>query len=105
MTGVGSTALSEPWLIGSWQVLRCDKPLEIQPGTRMHFGHGQRLDYAIPAVDRMVTVTLRWWLDGELLHTEHQDGSNPVQVRVTLGAADVLMFDFDGPRAWFVRAR
>jgi hypothetical protein len=105
VTGVDFGANSELWLIGSWQVLRCDKPLEIQPGTRMHFGHGQRLDYAIPTVDRMVTVTLRWWLEGEMLHTEHQDGSNPVQVRVSLGEGDVLMFDFDGPRAWFVRAR
>jgi hypothetical protein len=96
---------SADWLIGSWQLLRCDAPLEILPGTRMHFATDKQLEYAIPAEGRLMRVTLRWRVDGAVLHTEHFDGSNPVDVGIARGEADVLTFDFGGPRAWFVRAR
>ena len=98
-------ALSARWLIGTWQLLRCEAPLEIQPGTRMHFAAEGSLVYSIPTLDRILTVELRWRLDASILHTTHLDGSNPVQVRVAVGDAEVLVIDFDGPRAWFVRAQ
>ena len=105
MTGAGNREVSAPWLIGTWQLLRCEAPLEIQPGTRMQFAADESLEYAIPTADQLLTVTMRWRLDGAVLHTMHEDGSNPVEVRVSLGDADVMAFDFDGARAWFVRAR
>ena len=102
---VSSYDTSTDWLIGTWQLLRCEPPLEIQSGTRMQFGANDDLEYSIPAGDRLLHVTLKWRLDGAILHTVHEDGSNPVQVAIAHGDADVLMFDFGGPRAWFVRAR
>jgi hypothetical protein len=105
VTGDASGLVSAEWLIGTWQLLRCEAPLEIEPGTRMHFATDDRLEYSIPTADRPLQVTLQWRLEGDILHTQHADGSNPVQVRVTHGEADVMTFDFDGARAWFVRAR
>ena len=104
VTSHASAELSAQWLIGTWQLLRCEAPLEIQPGTRMRFAADNSLEYTIPTLDRLVNVTLNWRLDGGILHTQHADGSNPVQARVAHGDVDVMTFDFDGARAWFVRA-
>ena len=94
---------STAWLLGVWHVLRCEPPVEIQLGTRMQFSANDDLEYAIPAGDGLLRVTLKWRVDGGILHTAHADGSNPVQVAIAHGEADVLTFDFGGPRAWFVR--
>ena len=95
----------DAWLIGTWQLIRSEAPIEIQPGTRMRFGADSNLEYAIPTGDRTLSVILRWSLDGDALRTLHADGSNPVDVRVSLSEADVLTIDFDGARAWFSRLR
>ena len=104
MTGPKNDTTTDAWLIGTWHVMRSEAPIEIQPGTRMHFGADGNLEYAIPTGGQILSVVLRWNLDGEMLRSVHTDGSNPVAVRVSRGEADVLTFDFDGPRAWFVRA-
>ncbi|MBC7843628.1 MAG: hypothetical protein H7099_15010 [Gemmatimonadaceae bacterium] len=101
----GPTEDTASWLIGTWQLLRCETPLEIQSGTRMHFAADERLDYAIPTPEGLFRVTMRWSLARGVLLTVHDDGSNPVEVGATLEAGDVLTFDFGGPRAWFVRAQ
>ncbi|MES3034267.1 MAG: hypothetical protein V4813_09745 [Gemmatimonadota bacterium] len=91
-------------LVGTWRLLRCEAPLEIQPGTTMRFGADGTLDYVIPTGDGVLRVALRWRLDAGTLHTMHEDGSNPVTVAASIGEADVLAFDFGGPRAFFVRS-
>lgn len=116
MDGCGGTtarAMTEPtvpgpstdWILGTWQLLRCDPELELQPGTRMHFGADQRLQYTIPTADAALRADLVWHFADGVLQTNLDDGSNPVLVRATLEAADVLTFDFGGRLAWFVRAR
>ncbi|MCC7053881.1 MAG: hypothetical protein IT355_11525 [Gemmatimonadaceae bacterium] len=97
------TASHADWILGTWQLLRCEPPLDIEPGTRMQFEHPHRLAYSIPTANGPLHVILRWAVHGSTLHTAHEDGSNPVQVAVTRGDADVLTYDFGGPRAWFVR--
>lgn len=96
--------LTPDTLVGTWQLVRCESPLEIQPGTQMQFAATHLLTYVIPTAEGALRVTLRWRLDGDMLHTEHEDGSNPVAVGAGIGAADVLTFDFGGPRAFFVRS-
>jgi len=90
-------------IVGSWQLLRCESPLEIEPGTRMEFRADAQLAYLIPTSTGPLQVTLRWRVADGVLHTVHPDGSNPVQVLTGFGDADVLTFDFGGPRAWYVR--
>ena len=90
-------------VVGTWQLLRCEAPLEIEPETRMEFCNDAQLMYLIPTATGPLQVTLRWRVANGMLHTVHEDGSNPVQVRIALGDADVLTFDFGGPRAWYVR--
>jgi hypothetical protein len=90
-------------LHGAWQLLRCETPLELEPETRMEFGPDGALTYRIPTAGGQLQVVLRWRLEVGVLHTQLEDGSNPVQVPVSLGEAGVLQFDFGGPRAWFAR--
>jgi hypothetical protein len=47
---------------------------------------------------------MRWRVEKGKLHTMHEDGTNPVAVRAVVGEAEILSFDFDGPRAFFVRS-
>ena len=100
MTGLHLTVDA---LLGTWQLVRCEAPLEMQPGTQMCFDVENQLTYLIPTADGALRVTLRWRLELATLHTMHEDGSNPVSVAASLGAAEVLAFDFGGPRAFFVR--
>jgi hypothetical protein len=95
---------SAEWILGTWQLLRCEPPLDIEPGTRMQFDMPDRLTYSIPTANGPLHVVLHWSVNGRALHTVHPDGSNAVRVDVTHDEADVLTYDFGGPRAWFVRA-
>ncbi len=103
-SGVAPDA-SASWLPGTWTVLRCEAPLEIEPGTRMQFGADGQLEYAIPTGEGVIRVSLCWTLSGGVLRTTLDDGSNAIEVGASLGEGDVLVFDFDGPRAWFVRTQ
>lgn len=104
MTESSGPVGTEDWILGCWQLLRADAALELQTGTRMHFGADQRLEYSIPTDDRPLHLMLQWRLENGILHTQLEDGSNPVQVAVSFGDAEVLTCSFGGPRAWFVRA-
>jgi hypothetical protein len=90
-------------LPGTWQLLRCEAPLEIQPGTQMQFAAGGTLTYVIPTPSGAARVPMRWSVADGQLRTTLDDGTNPVTVSVALGEAEVLVFDFGGPRAFFVR--
>lgn len=95
--------LTHDALVGAWRLLRCDAPLEIEPGTQMRFADDATLEYGIPTASGTLSITLQWRLDGATLITAFLDGSNQTSVAASIGAADVLTFDFGGPRAWYVR--
>jgi len=98
-----AAAANTDWIVGSWRLLRCEAPVEIEPGTQMTFAAPAEMQYSIPTAQGPLRVELRWRIDGSMLHTEHLDGTNAVEVAVAHGAGDVLTFDFRGPKAWFVR--
>lgn len=104
MTDRNTPQTTSDWILGRWQLLRCEAALDLEPGTRMEFEADARLEYTIPTATGPLRVPMRWRLDGDVLHTQLDDGTNPVQVIVSLGDAEVLTFNFAGPRAWFVRA-
>lgn len=91
------------WLEGTWQLLKCEAPLEIEPGTRMEFRPDHSLHYTIPTTYGPLVATLRWQVDGAVLSTELADGTNATRVGITLGDGETLVCAFGGPRAWYVR--
>jgi hypothetical protein len=96
-------AVSTERLFGTWLFLRCEPPLEMEPGTRMRFSPDEELQYLIPTASGPLAVTLQWRVADGILYTEHSDGSSPVTARVAIDDTGVLSYDFGGPRAWFVR--
>jgi hypothetical protein len=97
------SSLSPERLSGTWQLLRCEAPVEIQPGSQMQFAADGTLVYVIPTPSGAVHVPMRWRVGEGQLHTTLEDGSNAVSVGATISEAEVLVFDFGGPRAFFVR--
>ena len=39
----------------------------------------------------------------DVLHTEYPGAAHDVEARFSFGAGEVLLFDFAGARAWFVK--
>ncbi len=105
MTEPTPRVLAEARILGTWQLLRAEASLGLEPGTRMHFGANRQLEYTIPAAEGALRVVLVWRLEGALLHTCLDDGSNPVEVHVSIDDAALLTFNFGGPTASFVRVR
>ena len=105
MMEAGLHVAAHDWILGTWQLLRADASIDLQPGTRMHFAADQRLEYTIPTPEGALRVMLVWQLDGVLLRTNLEDGTNPLEVSVRIDSAEVLTVSFGGPMAWFVRAR
>lgn len=90
-------------LIGCWRLLRADASLDFAPGVRMDFRSGGRLMYGFDAGDRRQVVPLLYRVEGDVLHTDNPATTHEVSTHFAIGAGDVLILDFAGARAWFVR--
>ena len=101
--GFGAPDDTPAWLLGSWRLLRADAALEFAPGVRMEFRAGGRLRYTIPLAGRETVVSLIYRVEGDVLRTDNPAAPHATATRFALGAGDVLVFDFSGARAWFVR--
>lgn len=69
----------------------------------MDFRPGGRLLYAFDVGERRETIHLVYRVEGNLLHTDHPGSTHEVAARFEFGPGDVLIFDFGGQRAWFIR--
>jgi len=90
-------------LLGRWRLLRADTPLDFAPEVRMEFLRGGRLLYEFAAGNRRQVVKLLYRVEGEILRTDNPATSHELSTRFHFGAGEVLVFDFAGARAWFVR--
>ena len=91
------------WLFGMWRLLRAEAALDFAPGVRMEFLQGGRLRYHIDVGGRDQVIPLVYRVDGDMMRTDNPAAPHAVSTRFALGAGDVLVFDFSGARAWFVR--
>ena len=83
--------------------MRADTPLDFAPGAQMDFHLGGRLFYGFDVGDRRETVALLYRVEGDVLHTDNPLTTHEAATRFEIGAGGILIFDFAGPRAWFVR--
>ena len=90
-------------ILGRWRLLRADAALDFAPGVRMDFRAGGRLLYDFDVGDRRETVRLLYRVEGGVLHTDNPVTTHEVLTNFEIGAGDVLILDFAGARAWFVR--
>jgi hypothetical protein len=91
------------WLFGRWRLLRADAPLDFAPGVRMEFRPGGRLLYRIAVGEREQVITLVYRVVGDELRTDNPSAPHATSTRFRQGVGGVLVFDFSGALAWFVR--
>ena len=91
------------WLLGRWRLLRADRGLDFAPGVTMHFRPGGRLGYTIVVEGRAHEVALVYRVEGDVLRTDNPAAPHATATRFWLGEGGVLVFDFAGPLAVFVR--
>jgi hypothetical protein len=91
------------WLHGTWQLLRSDGALEIEPGTRMRFEADGSMQYTIPTATGPLFAELVWRVEGDTLFTMLADGTHSTRVGLRRGAGETLVCDFGGAHAWYVR--
>jgi hypothetical protein len=91
------------WLFGTWRLMRAEAGLDFAPGVRMEFRPDGELRYHVDVGGRDQVITLRYRLEGPMLHTELDAGAHSMSVRMEAGVGGVLVLDFAGPRAWLVR--
>ena len=91
------------WLIGRWRLLRAEAALDFAPGVRMEFLPGGRLNYTIDVGGRAQVIALVYQVEGDMLRTDNPANPHAASTRFSRGEGGVLVFDFSGARAWFVR--
>ena len=92
-----------PWLLGRWRLLRADPPLDFTPGTQMDFRERGDLRYRIPVEGREQEFALLYVVEGDVLRTDNPRAPHATATHFHLGAGGVLVFDFAGALAVFVR--
>jgi hypothetical protein len=91
------------WLLGRWRLLRADAELDFAPSVRMEFLAGGRLRYTIDVGGHDQMIALLYSVVGDTLRTDNPAAPHATSTRFSHGEGDVLVFDFSGPRALFVR--
>ena len=93
------------WLLGRWRLMQSDPSLDFGPGVRMEFQRGGHLLYTLAVDGRELVVPLLYRTTGDLLETDNPAAPHAMSTRFTLGAGDMLILDFAGAQAMFVRER
>lgn len=94
-----------PWLLGCWRLMRSDPTLDFGPGVRMEFQLGGHLRYILSVNGHELVVPLVYRTTDDLLETDNPAAPHAMSTRFSLGAGDMLILDFAGARAIFVRER
>jgi hypothetical protein len=93
------------WLLGRWRLLRADPSLDFAPGVGMEFLPYGRLRYTIRVEGRLHELALIYRVEGDMLQTDNPSAPHRASTRFAHGDGDVLLLDFSGARAVFVRQR
>ena len=91
------------WLLGRWRLLRAESALDFAPGVCMDFRLGGRLLYSFEVDGHGQTVALVYQVEGDMLRTDNPAATHAVETHYALGEGGVLVLDFSGARAWFVK--
>ena len=91
------------WLLGRWRLLRAESALDFAPGVCMDFRRGGRLLYSFSVEGHAQTVPLIYQVEGDVLRTDNPAGAERVVRLDRVRGGGVLVLDFSGARAWFVK--
>jgi len=92
-----------PELLGSWRLLRAHHSLDFAPEVGMHFMGDGRLEYSFAVGDQRHVIPLIYMVEGDQLRTDNPAAPHGTALRWRIGAGDILILDFAGAVACFVR--
>lgn len=92
-------------LPGAWRLLRSDAGLEFAADARLSFNPDGTLDYGFTVEGTSQSIEMRWHAADDRLSTEVPGAGIARNLRARVGAGGVLILDFGGARAYFVRER
>ncbi len=92
-------------LYGAWRLLRTDAELEFAADARLAFEPDGMLQYAFTVDGVIQMIEMRWHAAADRLSTEVPGAGITRNLRARVGAGGVLILDFGGARAYFVRER
>lgn len=92
-------------LLGAWRLLRAEDGAELARDARLDFAEEGMLRYSFSVSGQSFAMELRWRVDRGMLHTSVPESGFTRDSRVMLGEGGVLILDFGGARAYFVRER
>lgn len=98
-------APAETALLGRWRLLRAHYALDFAPDAGMEFRHGGELVYSFAVGAGRTEMLLVYAVRGDHLHTLSPAAAHSADVRFRIGAGDVLVLDFGGVEACFVREK
>ena len=87
----------------TWRLFRADDALDFAPGVRMEFLPDGQLHYHVDVGGQDQVIALLYRVEGDLLLTDNPAAPHSMCVRIDHGAGDVLLMDFGGVSAMFVR--
>ena len=90
-------------LLGRWRLLRAHHSLDFAPEAGMEFRTNGELIYSFAVGDRRQDVAMAYRVEGDVLRTISSAGGHVNEVRFRIGVGDVLVFDFAGAEACFLR--
>jgi hypothetical protein len=90
-------------LLGRWRLLRADAALEFAPDVCMEFQEGGRLRYEFSVGSHRESVALLYRVEHDMIRTDNPAAPHTTSTRFRFGAGEVLVFDFAGACAWFIR--
>jgi hypothetical protein len=92
-------------LLGRWRLLRADPRLDFAPSVGMEFRARGELLYSFDVGGRRRAIALLYRVNGDMLRTDNPAAPHATATRFRLGAGDVLVLDFAGAEACFIRER
>lgn len=90
-------------LLGRWRLLRADAALDFAGGVIMDFRPNGQLLYTIPVEADEMVIELIYRVEGNTLRTDNPLAPHATATQFEFGAGDVLILDFAGSKAWFIR--
>lgn len=95
--------MAPSWLLGTWRLMRADVALDFAPGVRMEFLPEGQLHYHVDVGGTDQVIALLYRVEGDVLQTDNPAAPHSMSVRIEHGAGDVLLMDFGGANAMFIR--
>ena len=90
-------------LLGRWRLLRAHPSLDFAPEAGMEFRGGGELIYSFAVGGGRAEIALLYVVAGDTLRTDNPAAPHATAVRFRIGLGDVLVLDFAGAEACFVR--